>query len=170
MTSVARTKPRPPALTAAMTSSTEPRWTLEPRVTPAAEAIASASSAGTTIGRVLVADCPASAALTSSIGIDVRVDQKLMTGTKGMLTDAPGWSGCRRSCRRGGRSDARRRESVAAIGVLGTGVALVGGEVGGTVTFDEPTGDGSANEPPGGEVGGVDDAARTRIAGRPPRR
>ena len=126
-TSVARRKPKPStALTAAMTSSTVPRWTFAPRVTPAAAASASASSAGTTIVEYLSL-LPERAALTSSMGIDVRVDQKLTTGTNGIDSLPTAWRRCggrrgrparRRSRsahgsrrRRRGRADAGRRES-----------------------------------------------------------
>src|SRR4051794_8826173 len=92
-TSLIRRNPSPPAFTASTTSSAVPRSTVAPRATPAAAASVSASSEGTAIVEYLEL-LPSRAALTSSSGIDVRVDQKLTTGTNGIeRTPADGGGG-----------------------------------------------------------------------------
>src|SRR4051812_16149240 len=134
-TSVARTKPRPPALTAEMMSSTEPRWTFEPSATPAAVARTSASSAGIMmVGNLSVE--PWSAALTSAMGIAVRVSQKLMTGTKGIETSPAGGVGVGGGGQHG--LGGGEPEGVG-VGVPGEGWAEAVGVVGGIVAFDVPT-------------------------------
>ena len=137
-----------------MMSSTEPRWTFAPRVTPAAAASASASSAGTTIVEYLSL-VPWSAALTSSMGMDVRVDQKLMTGTNGMDTSPAGAVGVGVGVAPGEPLGVGVGPLTGALGDA-SGVRT-GRSVGVVVVFDELTGEGKANEPPGAVVGGVDE-------------
>src|SRR4051812_24329536 len=165
-TSLARMKPRPPAFAAARTSSTLPRWTVEPSVTPAAAASASASSEVTTMLEYLSL-LPCSAALTSSIGMDVRVDQKLMTGTKGIATLPAGAEGVGEG-ETPGSSEGVGLGPLVGVLVVAVGVASTPG-TGERRLFGsrEPVAVGALGrtETPGADVGGVDDPqAATRRA------
>src|SRR4051812_49706192 len=109
---------------------------------------------------------PCSAALTSSIGMDVRVDQKLMTGTKGIETLPAGAEGVGEGDTPGSSEGVGVGPLVGALG-LGVGVASAPG-TGDRWLFGsrEPVAVGvlGRTDTPGAELGGVDDpqaAAKT---------